>query len=307
MRETVRLTFKQFRFEALAIGGSLLLLALVLAGVAVRLHGIGATACAGTERPADCPARLAEADGLFQAVFVGQLLAAVLPVFGAIVLGVMVVGREVERATATLAWPLARSRRRWLSRRWLVVAVAVAGTSLVVGVAADALLGAYQPADPARTFVMVDLRGWIVPVRAVAAFTLAVLAGALFGRTLPALLVAMIASFALVLAVNGAMGSWADSQAVALDLSAVNDARVVDTDWRDVTTGQVMTRREYLAVTPPPDAPADWDAVTFEPIPIGVPGDRAGDYLAVEALILVGGTLLLLAGALEVVERRPPY
>ena len=82
---------------------------------------------------------------------------------------------------------------------------------------------------------------------------------------------------------------------------------MTDTHWRDVTTGRVLSRLEYLAVTPPPDAPADWDAVTFEPIPIGVPGARAGDYLAVESAILAGITILLLAGSVAVVERRTPY
>jgi hypothetical protein len=204
-------------------------------------------------------------------------------------------------------WPLARSRTHWLVQRWLIVAAAVLVAALIVGLAADAMHEASRPTHTGATFDLVDWRGWIIAVRAVMAFTLAVLVGALLGRTLPGLLIAMVLLVMLVLGVDSTMGAWARAQAVTLDMSAVNDARMIDTDWRDLTTGRVLTRQEYLAVTPPPDAPADWDAITFEPIPIGVPGTRVGDYLVVEGLILTGITIVLLAGSLGVVERRTPY
>jgi hypothetical protein len=305
--DMIRLTFKQLRFEALAIGGSLLAVAAVLIVLATRLLAIDVAACSGPVLPFDCGARQAQADGLFSFVFVGQLLAAVLPVFGALVLGVAIVGREVERATTMLAWPLARSRTRWLGTRWLLVGAAVLVASLIVGLAADAMHEASRTTHTGATFDFVELRGWIIAVRAVMAFTLAVLVGALLGRTLPGLLVAMVLLVMLVLSVDWTMGAWARGQAVTLDMNAVNDARVIDTDWRDLTTGRVLTRQEYLAVTPPPGAPADWDSVTFEPIPIGVPGTRVGDYLEVEGLILAGITIVLLAGSIGVVERRTPY
>ena len=303
----IRLTFKQFRFEALAIGGALLAVAAVLAVVAARLYAIDVAACSGLQPPLDCAARRAQADGLFSLIFFGHVLAATLPVFGALVLGVAVVGRELERGTTTLVWPLARSRARWLGNRWLIVTATVFAAALIVGLAADAMHEASRTTRAGTTFDLVDLRGWIIAVRAVMTFTLAVLVGALLGRTLPGLLVAMVVTVALVLGVDWTMGAWINTQAVALDMNAVNDARITDTDWRDMTTGRVLTRLEYLAITPPPDAPADWDAVTFEPIPIGVPGARVGDYLAVEGLILAGITIALRAGSLRVVERRTPY
>jgi hypothetical protein len=306
-RDLVRLTFKQFRFEALAIGASLLTLATVLIVVAIRLQAIDVAACSGPGQPLDCGTRRVDVDGLFSFISVGQVLAAALPVFGALVLGVASVGRELERGTTTLIWPLARSRARWLGIRWLILGAAVLVAVLIVGLAADAMHEASRTTHAGATFDMIDLRGWIVAVRAVAAFTLAVLVGAVFGRSLPGLLVAMIVMAVLVLGVDSAMGAWTRTQAVTIDMSAVNEARMTDTHWRDVTTGRVLSRLEYLAVTPPPDAPADWDAVTFEPIPIGVPGARAGDYLAVEGAILAGITILLLAGSVAVVERRTPY
>jgi len=307
MLDTVRLTFKQLRFEALAVGGSLLALAAVLIVLAMRLQVIDIAACSGPEPPLDCAARQAQSSGLFSFMFVGQLLAALLPVFGALVVGVAIVGRELERGTTTLAWPLARSRTRWLGTRWLIVGVAVLAAALLVGLAADAMHEASRTTHAGTTFDLVELRGWIIAVRAVMAFTLAVLVGALLGRTLPGLLVAMIVMVMLVLGVDWTLGAWGRAQAIPLDMNAVNDARITDTEWRDVTTGRVLTRQEYLAVTPPPDAPPEWDPLTFEPIPIGIAGSRVGDYLAVEGLILTGITIVLLAGSIGVVERRTPY
>jgi hypothetical protein len=306
-RDTIRLTFKQLRFEVLAIGGSLLAVAAVLIVLAIRLQAIDIAACSGPQPPLDCAARHTQSDGLFSFIFVGQLLAALLPVFGALVVGVAIVGRELERGTTTLAWPLARSRTRWLGTRWLIVAAAVLAAALIVGLAADAMHEASRTTHAGATFDLVDLRGWIIAVRAVMAFTLAVLVGALLGRTLPGLLVAMIVMVMLVLGIDWTMGAWTRAQAVPLDMAAVNDARITDTEWRDVTTGRVLTRQEYLAVTPPPDAPPEWDPLTFEPIPIGIAGARVGDYLAVEGLILTGITIVLLAGSIGVVERRTPY
>lgn len=305
--ESIRLTFKQLRFEVLAIIGALLALAVALIVLAVRLGAIDIAACSGLEQPVDCAARHAQVDGLFSFVFGGQVLAAVLPLFGALVLGVAVVGRELERGTATLAWPLARSRSRWLVTRWAIVGAAVFAAALLVGMASDAVHQGSTTSGSAPSFDMVDWRGWVIAVRVAMAFTLAVILGALLGRTLPGLLVAIIATAILVLGVDFAMGAWVRGQAVPLDVAAVNEARVIDTDWRDVTTGRVLTRQEYVAVTPPPDAPADWYAVAFEPIPIGVAGTRVGDYLLVEGLIVVGITIVLLGGSMVVVERRTPY
>ena len=219
--DSIRLTFKQLRFEALVIGCALFGLAAALIVLAGRLQAIDIAACSGPDQPIDCAARHAQVDGLFSFVFGGQVLAALLPVFGALVLGVTVVGRELERGTATLAWPMARSRSRWLAVRWVIVGTAMLATALIVGMSSDAVHQASTTSGSRPTFDMVDWRGWVIAARAVMSFTLAVLTGALLGRTLPGLLVAMVVMAILVLGVGWTMGAWVRGQAVPLDMDAV--------------------------------------------------------------------------------------
>jgi hypothetical protein len=305
--DAVRLTFKQVRFEALVIGAAMLVLTLALLAEAWRLQSLDLATCAAPTPPLDCQRRLAEFDGQFMIVMLLEVVAAVLTVFGGLVLGVAVVGREIERGTTSLAWPLARSRQRWLLQRWLVVGAGLVGASLLVGWGVEALSAAMQTAGRSGAFEGIELRAPILAMRTLAAFTLATLAGAVLGRTLPGLLVAVVAMLLLVLGVGRGMDVWLQSQAVRIEMDQANNARIVDTEWRDLRNGQILSRLEYLAVTPPPDAAPDWDATTFEPIPIGVPGSRAGDYALVEVLLLGGIGVALLAGTLRVVERRTPY
>jgi ABC-type transport system involved in multi-copper enzyme maturation permease subunit len=109
-----------------------------------------------------------------------------------IILGVPVVAREVELRTASFSWALTPSRWRWLIARFLpmllvgVVALAVvawAGTTLF-----DALwLGRYGP-----DLTEVAAQGVALVVRGLAAVAVALLIGALVGRTMPALLIAVV-------------------------------------------------------------------------------------------------------------------
>jgi hypothetical protein len=310
MRTTARLTFKQLRFESVALGVALLALAVFLGVDASRVIALDLRACQGPgPGPADCLDRLRELDGLDRQIALGQLLAAILPVFAALVLGVALIGREIERGTTTLAWTLGRSRRRWLLTRSLVVAVALLGVAMVAAAASGFAQQAETPtADLARSFDRIEIRGPLVAVRALAAFSVAVLAGALLGRTLPALLLATVAVAALSLGVDRGMDVWLRSVALPMPESTDYAAdRIVDTQWQDLTTGHVLTVSQYLAVVPPAGAPPDWQDTNFSAIPIGVSGSRSGDYAAIEVALLGGTIVLGTIGTLIAVERRRPY
>jgi hypothetical protein len=304
MIATARLIFKQLRFEAIAIIVVSLVLILVLLGESWRLLALDLPACSGAGAPVDCAARQADFDGQFSLVFVLELAAALATVFGGLVLGVAVVGRELERGTTALAWPLARSRWRWLVTRWLVIGVGLLVLSFAVGVATEPLSGAMRSAGRASSFDGAEVRAPVLALRAVTAFTLAVLIGAILGRTLPALLIGFFVMPLLVLGIDQGMNAWLRSVSQPIDVNAVNQARIVDTQWRERATGRVISRFEYLQLTPPPSAPPDWDTVAFDPIPIGVPDSRVGEYLAVECLQLAGTTIVLLVAGAAVVERR---
>ena len=305
--DRVRLTYKQVRFEASTlVAVSAVLIALILIE-AWRLRSLDLAACTIATPALDCDARFAEFDGQFMLVILLQLSAAVVSVVGGLVLGVMVVGREVERGTTSLAWTLTPSRARWLLARCLLLGVGLVVACAVIGLAADQLAVAMQTSGRSGAWAGVELRPPILGSRALAAFGLAVVAGSATGRVLPGLLIGCVAVLVLVFATSVGMDSWLRSQAVRIDINAVNGARIVDTDWLDVSTGRVLSRMEYLRVTPPPDAPPDWDSTNFEPIPIGVSDSRVGDYVAAESSVLAGIAFVLFGAAAMSVERRRPY
>jgi hypothetical protein len=305
--ERLRLTYKQVRFEASTLVGMNAILLLLILVEAWRLRSLDLGACLVATPALDCSARQADFDGQFMLVILIQLGAALVTVLGALVLGVTVVGREVERRTTSLAWSLAPSRAWWLLARCFVLGLGVVVVCAAIGLAADQLSSAMQSGGRMGAWESVELRGPILGSRALAAFALAVTAGSAMGRVLPGLLIGGLAMLVLVIGTSLSMDSWLRSQAVRIDINALNTARIVDTEWRDLSTGRVMSRLEYLHLTPPPGAPPDWDTINFEPIPIGVPDSRVGDYVVAESSLLVGAAALLLGASSVLVERRRPY
>ncbi len=310
MRTTIRLTFKQLRFEAVALGVALALLAAALLVIAIRLNGLDIPACRTPgPGPADCLDRLRDFDDFAAKAAAGQVLAAVLPVFAALVLGVALIGRELERGTTTLAWTLGRSRGRWLLARGLIVGMALLGVSMVVGLASGVAQQAASPrTDLAMSFDRIEVRGTVVAARALAVFGLALLAGGLLGRTLPALLLAAIAAAGLYLGVDRAMNDWVRAEATPIVATADYTAdRIIETRWQDPATGRILTGPEFVAATSPSGAPPDWQPPNFNAIPIGLPGSRSGEYATIETALLGGLTVLAAVGSAIVVERRRPY
>ncbi len=126
-----------------------------------------------------------------------------LPAVGGLVLGVALVGKEIERGTTVLAWSVGTSRRRWLAVRVLPAIVLLLGSCLAAGALADVLEGLRNPlVDPAASFDHMGLRGLLPAAHGIAAFGLALLVGAWFGRLLPALLIAGALSLATVIGVR---------------------------------------------------------------------------------------------------------
>jgi hypothetical protein len=109
-----------------------------------------------------------------------------------LVLGTTLVGRELELRTASFAWSLEGGRLRWLRHRSAPMVLLV-----VLGLGAMAWTGSsFESAArvPGSTDRIGDLamRGLPLLSRGLAALGIALLAGAVLGRTLPALLVASV-------------------------------------------------------------------------------------------------------------------
>ncbi len=213
MLSRIRLTLKQHRFEAIAI--TVVCVGLTVAALieAYRLNSINASlACLQTYHgdfvdPSQGPITAAQAqcNELAKSFFhtrgsldmnLVQLLLLLVPLLAGVVLGAPLVAREIEQGTAPLSWALSGSRRRWLLGKVLAGVLLIAPLMLAVGLAANVLEGALNPGlDPYASLSNYVGRGVIDVFWALAAFGGTFALGTLFGRTLPAVVLALVVCF----------------------------------------------------------------------------------------------------------------
>lgn len=224
MLRSVLLTFRMHRFEVL-ITSALVALTAISAIVAY-------THVTAANPPDECwiqnweyeAARIPGCDALveafwpvqYEAAFVASPIAVLLPFVVGLLLGVPVVGREIELRTATLAWSLSGDRPRWLLARVLpVLALALIGLVIAAILVAEMARAAHpwNYLGPGRIPSLTEIGSEGMPLvgRGLMALGIAVLAGAVIGRTLPAFAASAILSFAFLFAgapvVQGVVGS----------------------------------------------------------------------------------------------------
>src|SRR5450759_794546 len=209
MLTRIKLTLKQHRFETIAT----VVLCLIAAGASFvevyRLNSI--------QLPAGCtvgPRYMLSADSSaiatscqlaidrFNAIAWGadmglvRTLLVLLPFVVGILFGAPLVAKEIEQGTAPLSWALVGSRRRWLLRKMFTAALLIVPLLLLAGLAADVLQGAQTPGtDPHASFENFSFRGVMIVFWGLAALLGTVALGTLIGRTLPAVLVALVLCF----------------------------------------------------------------------------------------------------------------
>lgn len=126
------------------------------------------------------------------------------PFLVGLIAGVPIVARELELGTAQTAWFLWPSRTRWLARKLLPV-LALMGATIALAAIGGAFLEATQPG---QDVLHSTTQGPIVVARALAAFGIGLLAGAIFGRSLPAFLIAAVLCGALGWAAETERFAW---------------------------------------------------------------------------------------------------
>jgi hypothetical protein len=309
---SVRLIVKQYGFELTAVLAVLLAAAALGLIVAARLPGLvqQAAACGDGFECAgilDDAARMRALGGLVSVV------AAVVGAFGGIVLGVAVVGREVERGTAALAWSLVRSRRRWLLVRVAVISVLLAIAALIPSMVADRLVPTLFPGnDAASSFIGFETRGLLPVGRDLAAFAIGILAGALFGRVLPGLILGLALAAAGSLGLGAVVGAWRLADAVAISMDSPDQVisyetnLILDTRYRD-GAGNLLSANDVFSHVPAGELPPGWPDSVYETVNVGIPGIRHPEIDRREAALMAAIGAILLGGSLLVVERRRPY
>lgn len=313
-----RLSWRIQRFELVSV--AILVILLALAASLAREH------LAALSVPAACFAELLSAGPLSESECVALALRffaidnreaipvmqamSLAPLVAGMLLGVGLVSREVETGTAALAWALSGSRVRWLAARMLPVMAALIVLLAVLAVVSDGLLAARQPwVAQGRSLVDLDGHGGILILRGVIAFLLAVLVGAVVGRTLPSVIVATV-----VVAVAGLLGAslanwWlqghvtyvtqrVDSVSLPGGYSFGSMSRGAD--------GVVVSDEVALSNAPPGEDPTMWVVEHYENVQAVVPGTAYPDYLAVEALAGSSVAVVIVVCLLVTIERRRP-
>jgi hypothetical protein len=203
------------RFELAAVALAVTVLAVSALVVRARLDGIGVTpACwaswfggPGNGTPGICtpegPAGPAQTFLEINESEAGKVMAAMalLPLAVGLFLGVGLVAREIEGGTAPTVWALARSRSHWLAGRLLAPVTIVVLLLAALAISSDVLWAGREPWSPALRFGDAGLHGPVIVAKGLAALGLAMLAGAVVGRMLPAVIVA--AALAVVLYLGG--------------------------------------------------------------------------------------------------------
>ncbi len=245
---------RSHRFEFAGFLVIVLATFVVAGGLVLRLTALGIPrVCfnAGPEVGAMCQGRSADIRSYFEAAgtwgWASLVAIVLLPVVTGLILGVTLVGKEIDRGTTTFAWSIAPSRRRWLLQRVVPVAIAVVVASLVAGALADRLEVLRNPTSPAATFEHLGTRGIVVAGEALAFFGIALVVGAAVGRMLPALLLAGALAVGAYGFVTVATDALLSSETVLINgVDGVVPDRVVDYLVR-TPDGAVLTWMEANA------------------------------------------------------------
>lgn len=304
MTKTIRLVLKLQRFEVIVLSIAALVLTAVTLVVTSQLSALPAQIAVCPD-PSTCRSLEEQFAQLKLQAAPITLLNLVLPIFAGLILGVPIVAREIERGTAALPWSMSASRRRWFLWRFMILGCVVVVLSVLAAFGSELLASASYPGlDMARSFRDVETRGLILVGRALVAFSLASLAGAIMGRTLSGLLLAIALAAAALFGLELGQEAWlrADSvpmpEGVSLDDAVVREVGYLLPDGRVVDWDTAWT-----ALSDPNSNPAD----SFPERYIGVQPDLAPEKRAREVTIAVLAGLLAGGFATLVVDRRRPY
>jgi hypothetical protein len=308
MRDSIRLTFRMHRFELIAIAIATGVLAVAAFVVAGRLDAIGYGPCmnATTSIPTWCEAlgrawyniEQNEAPPI-------QGFMAILPYVAGLFLGGPLIAREIERGTTRLAWSLSPSRFHWYLARMIPVVVAVLVLTYALGFAADRLSGAISTGtDMANSFEFYGTRGLLVAMTALVMTAGAIGLGAVIGRVLPTIILALILGYLGISLVAKANDRYTASEAIAVDQDLVTRGdRYIDQFFR-LPDGRLVGWEELARIDP--SIATSETAPDYPIVALVVPGSRYRLVEAREAIVLGGIAVVMLVGTAFIVQRRRP-
>jgi hypothetical protein len=304
MRTAARLMAKQHRLELVVFGLGATAAALLLVMGALYLDGFPVATCDGNPSAA-CAATNSAIDLLGPMYRNLAFIVTPAAILAGLLIGVTIVGREVETKTAVMAWTLSPSRIRWLVPRVAIAAAAIAVLAGVAGLSLDTLFARLDPGAPLGANLRdYELRGWLVPARALEAFAIGTLAGAVVGRGLQAFIIAILVG---VVALGGqylvaSNVNAADATPLA---GGLGDLSYPDRNvFRDRTTGELLDQ-DAASLRVPFDDPSFGDR--FESLQYGISGSNALIVVGREVAFDLLAALAIVGLTAWVTNRRRPY
>ena len=332
MFDRIWLTYKQQRFETLAVAVMCLGAAAWALLASWHLNSVGVPAsCLVDGRvpywngpsnsswiPGACQLpsqRFTDALSSWDVRIVSSL-GDVLPFFVGIAMGAPLVARELEQGTAPLSWALVGARWKWLAGKILAALLLIVPLLLIAGLAADVLRGAQEPGiDPHASFVYFTSRGVFFVLWGVAALMGTVALGALFGRTMPVVIVALIVCLFARATWEPLTDAYVLHGMAVLEMPGVQspgELTVYQSDvlyldgkaytGTDCTFSNGLTACQYA-----PGHEPDPSSIGPQPAWYVITGDSYWQVVAIESAIMLAGSAALGAFALFWVGRRRPY
>ena len=316
------LSFRLHRWEVLASAAGVALLTAAMLWFTWQLRTLAATDPGCVDPTGYAPGCTQLAQRFYELSSKAEWLSYLswLAPFGmGLVLGVPLVSREIELRTAGMAWTLSRSRTWWLARRAAFLVLVLVALLLVVAIVGEVLASAQMPnLHLDRDFAWYGRRGGLIVVRGLASLGIGVLLGAMLGRVMPALLVAIFASVLIFTGISLGMDRWMEGDAIVQAFDADRGGgrqlgqRVLLPSGELIDHGELLRRGLQYEVI-------EDDRLYAKPEDIGhmdrlvgydrylvVPGSLYSRIVLRESAV-VGGTAILLAlAAAAVVGRRRP-
>lgn len=308
MRDSIRLTLKMHRFELIALTAFAAFLFVAAFWVAGQLDAVGFGPCAKDTGPvpANCESlgrewyqiQESQASPIFGFI-------AVLPFITGLFLGGPLVAREIERGTTRLAWSIAPSRLRWYLSRMLPIVAAVGLVTFAAGIAADRLTAAISPnVDIANSFDSFGQRGLLVAVTGLVMAAGAIGLGAVVGRVLPTVILALILGYLGLTGVVKLHDQFTAGEAVLVDGENVGRGdRYVDQFFR-LPDGRLVDWNGLAEFDP--ESMTRAEEPSYPIVSLVIPGSRYREVEARQAAILGSIAVLMLAGTAVIVQRRRP-
>ena len=306
MLTATRLTYRINRFEIRAILAATILSVVVTAATLSWMTSSGYASCVGfyTDTPSvACLNLMGIGSWAARIESMSMNLVPVFPFLAGLLLGGPVVARELDRGTARLAWSLGPSRLRWFAQRVLPIVVIAVVACFAVGVIGDRIVALFAPdADLANSFVQFHQRGVLIATNGFLIVSVAIAVGAVVGRTVPTLLLALLLGGASLVAITEVDHKLLINEAVPLPENSNNDFQI-DSRFQ-LPDGRLVTWEELTVIDP--EAMTSELGPQYPWISLGIPGSRYREIEAREAIAeVVAGLAFLGLGAIVVGRRRP--